>query len=845
MALSGQTRGSAFGAVVILTFGLAVGVNIAVLSLVSAIWLEPRPVRSPETVAVVYSAIGASSAGEMTDAMSYSNAERLRSIRDTGVAFELSGVGLMGDWRPQIRPATDGIPFTASAVSHDYFDVLGVPLLGSGFRPDDDAPPSDAIAIISRRLSRALFGDTGAVGRAIATTRGPLTVVGVVQSRFRGPRLGDHYDVWLPLGGLGRFADVARNPGITRLMPLTAFCRLPSPSALAATETRVRGVLGPHVSLAPLASTFGHRRSPRALASQRRLLSALLLVAGLIAIIGAGNLVVLFLFRVEDQSHALAIRLAMGASRAAVTKALLLPLLFVAGVGLVVAVGVAFLLTRAVATTALPTGLRVADALAGVHWRAFLAGGVIAAGAALPACAAALRRTWDIDISSVLARPDGDQSRRAVASHRAFLACHTLLATALLAIGLGATIAIHRAFADLAGFDAAHTAFVALQPRLAQYSTGHSDLDTARRADDFATLLAALRGLPGVTSAVVGAPLVGRTASPAPDLLVVADDHVHHVPAVVRSAGPGYLTTMGVRILEGRDIGALDRGRDVDVNALLRDPAMAARFQVSAGNAPPAPLGLAQRPVAVIDATLARTLWPGRSALGRRFSCGFLNIEYEVVGVSAPLPLLGTATSSTATVITLSSEQSLLSTPAVDIVLRTTRDASLALGTFRTLVTRTFTDPVRIEIYTGTDIIASRTARRRLVANLIEIFAAVAVALTVVGVVGLVGYLVALRRRECAIRSMLGAPVGSIRRMIIRRSLVPIVIGVIAAGPCSVAAAVVVNRLVGLFDSGVAFYYFGGALITVAAALLTAVAATAAQVLDIGHVGGSTGSIFS
>jgi hypothetical protein len=749
----------------------------------------------------------------------------------------------MGDWRPHVRRAVDETPFVATAVSHDYFAVLGVPLRGGGFRATDDSPPADAIAIISLPLSRALFGGVDALGRPIATTRGVLTVVGVVQSAFRGPRVGDHCDVWLPLGALGRFADLARHPGVTRLMPVTAFFRLPSARALGVTQTLVRAVIGRHGSLVPLAEAYGHTQSPGALVRQRNLLSAMLLVAGMIAVIGAGNLVSLFLCRVEDQHRSLAIRIALGASRLAVIRELLPGLLLLAGAGLVVALCVASVLTRVIATTELPTGVRVGDALSGLHWFALLAGAAVASVACMAACLAVLRRTFAIDIARALASPDRDPSRRTVASHRAFLAFHSCVATTLLVIGLAATIAIHSAFTDRAGFDTAHTAFVAVQPRLAQYSTALSDLDAAHRARDYARLLASLRGVADVTSAVVGPTLIESTDSLAPDLQVVADGHVHHVAAIFRAVGAGYLTTLGVPIIQGRDITAMDRGRDVDVNALLRDPAMAARFQVSAQGLPPAPLVLAQRPVAVIDETLARVLWPGRSALGQRFSCGFLNIEYEVIGVSAPLGLPTDAASPVATVVTLAPEGSLLSSPDVNVVLHTTHNASSSVGLLRRLTAATFPDPAHLQVYTGTDVMTVRTARRRLLAHLVAMFAVLAVALTAIGVVGLVDYVIEVRRRECLIRSMLGVPVGRIRLDIVRYSLAPIIVGIVAAWPCAASVGIVLHRLVGLVDSRATSYYIVGSLITAGVTSLTALAATASRVLDVGLAGGSTGAI--
>jgi hypothetical protein len=87
MAMPPRARGWVFPIVVILTFGFAVGANVSVVSLISALWLEPRAVRSPDTIAVLYSAVGASTAGEVTDAITYATATSLRSLPEIGVSF--------------------------------------------------------------------------------------------------------------------------------------------------------------------------------------------------------------------------------------------------------------------------------------------------------------------------------------------------------------------------------------------------------------------------------------------------------------------------------------------------------------------------------------------------------------------------------------------------------------------------------------------------------------------------------------------------------------------------------------------------------------------------------------
>jgi putative ABC transport system permease protein len=812
----------AFVGPAILSFALAVGSNTAIFSIVDALWFRPLHILNADSVVIAYQPVVNSSDGEVRDTVQRRSREALKNVRAmSDVAFEVSTNGLTGDWAPIVRLAADGPIVRTRAVSYNYFDVLGVRVRGRSFSPDDDQYGAAPVIVISERYWKAtLAADANAVGGTLRTTRGPLTIVGVVDTAFDGARIGDQIDLWMSLGCLSRFSDLAARREVEGLMPLTMLGRLRNGVSVWEAQAQVRSILGPDTRLRTLRDVAFPLRAEGDLRRQRTLFVILGGVAVLVLALGCANVAALFLARTAARSREFVVRLSLGCTAGLLMWSVLAEVAVLAAAGVAVGLFARWLMLESVAQLRLPSGVAIQSLGMSLHWHVCLLGGVVAFVTGAVAALMAVRQARLFET-----RGSGERVARASLTltrgpRYYLLAAHVSVSVVLiiLAAAYGATVI--RAFRTDTGFDMNETVFAGVRPKLTQYVDADSDLGQLTR--EYRVLLDRLGALPGVSESTYGPALLKATEEPPQPSRITTGDKSRQIVVAVRSAGPRYLTALGATFVAGRD---LDE----------RDDAHAANIPAAMGEA----FGKGQRgatalvrSAAVVDEALADRLWPGESPLGRQFSFGYLNLPYEVVGVIGSIRhgiVSGDVIPTLVTYRRLADETAL---SGLDVVLRgETPDALVRAA--RLVIYQVFPDPTVVDVRTAREVIAGRTSAHRLTATMVSWYAIVAAVLGVVGVVSVVRYMMACCRRELATRIALGATPSQLRRLVMFTGMKPVLVGT-SVGTC---CAVLVTNVAGLLTAefikpGLLIYCGTVAIFIVAGAVATGMASAGAGALS-------------
>src|ERR1700683_4434573 len=368
-----------FTATAIVTLALAIGANTALFSVVDAVLFRALPVHHPAELV----RIGESVTGELTasQSISWPLYEEYRDHSDD----IFSGVAAYSDHLhvTLAQNAGVGAPATAAVVTGNYFLLLGVhPCRGRLISDDDDRSDAGQVVVLSYRYWQQAFGASNAVLGATLRVNGfPYTVIGVAPRDFYGVGLNSIPDVWLPMASATRAEPVYRGqmempenpffgavgrmkPGVTmqqaqeRLSAVAAHmgagqAQKMSHSYAGNTETTT------WVNPFPLLT----HASDQAGTSWSRIAWLLLGVCALVLLIGATDLASLLLARAERRQQETAIRVALGASRGQILRALLVETLLLAGMGAAAGLVVAAWCVKLVeAAGSAQTGLPVATA---------------------------------------------------------------------------------------------------------------------------------------------------------------------------------------------------------------------------------------------------------------------------------------------------------------------------------------------------------------------------------------------------------------------------------------------------------------------------------------------------
>ena len=819
----GLRRNRGFTVAAIASVALAVGANAAIFSIVNALWLRPVPVSEPDRLVVVYKPV-TSAAGGVLDVHQASVRNGLEQLDAfASVTFELAATDRLGDWQPVVRLEGTGQELSTAAVAHDYFQTIGVPIRGRAFRADEDIAGIDPVGIISHAFWQSYFnGAPDAVGRRIPTARGAITVVGITPRDFASVRLGERADVWIPLGALGHFSDLAVGGRLDRIMPVTIYGRLRDDVSVAEAETQVRTVMGRRATLVRLDDVRFRMRALSDVAGHVSLVRVLWSAAALVLLLGCVNLAALLLARTESRRHEFAIRLCLGASAGELIRIVLAEAAVICVAGLALGLVARHWLIAGLAAFSLPSGLTVAD----IDPRLDLS--VLAFAAILTVIGSAIAVTGAVRLARRVARqpPTADSvstpAPQSLRARRSLLAAHVALSIALLGAAAALLVNVRHAMTVPLGFDRDRLLFAEVRPRISGEALPVSE-PGSRLPADYAELLERCEALPGVQAVAYGSPVFGGPSTSYAQGLQV-DGRREDVPLAVMRVGPGYLSAVGATFLEGRDLAPRDAKRAVSP----MDVVMARVESIRSGRRYEPP---GRVPVAVIDSTLAGRLWPATPAVGRHFLHEETGLRYQVAGVVAPI-IDRTSVESAPMIFEYQALEDDNGQGALQFVVRAEGAAEDVRAAVLDTIRHAFPDSLRIDVRSTDALVAEERTQEIMGARLFSWFGVAAGLLGLAGVYGLVAFTMLRQRRESGIRLVLGASAASVRRRAISETLIPVVIGALAGLGLSLALAEVVAAIVAGVVSLEPGAYVLAAASFVFAALFAAVAASRASGRD-------------
>ncbi|UCG58013.1 MAG: ABC transporter permease [Phycisphaerales bacterium] len=746
-------RDPRFAIVAVLTLGIGIGAITSIFSIMDALILQPLPQRGRGQL-VCFRSVGKQ--GQISPHVFSLTVAEIAKQEDLLSELCYFNVGWVMLWENE-----DFVEEARGArVSPNFTTFWNVaPLLGRGFLPDEGKPGQEPVVLLSHRFWQTNCGGRAdIVGEAIRFDRGLFTVVGVMPPHFRFPE--DDCDFWLPRVGfdhdLTRYGVAARlRPGVSRAR-VQAVLDTVLPSHFEAVPQRYRRSYGEAVDVAPLRSLFMGE-------AHDFLEKALVCVFGVIVfvlLIGCVNTANLLLSRTEARRREVAVRAALGAGRLRLARQFLTESSLLALFGGLTGVVLSWCLLH-IMVSSIPWYVpRLRPIELNLPMLAFtlsvslLVGLVVGSAPVLQACRGRLEQALREGVAGVGGSATGWFRSSLVVSEVAF-------AVALLvAAGLTVRSVVSMLHLD-PGFEPAGLLRVSLRLRT---SAQPDDWEMLARAGSIRECLA---GVSRVESVGVRLPELGLSG-------VTAEGRTHPTRVLTRGISvesQDTLRTMGARLLSGRFLSRSDA------------------YQGS--------------PVILVNEKLAGSLWPGQNAVGKKVSARKRDrtVVFEVVGVVSNIRtrlwgLWGAEASATmyrpyramewtddwATFIlsTRASPASLI--PAV-------RHELKARGLARNRVTFSI---IAQDLYDS-------TAVPRLFMSYVTGFATAGLVLAAIGIYGVISYSVARRTHEIGVRMALGAQRADVFKLVIKKGVILIVIGLVIG----VAAALALSRVLASLLYGV------------------------------------------
>ncbi|MEO8026118.1 MAG: ABC transporter permease [Bryobacteraceae bacterium] len=749
-ALRGLRRAPLFACVAILSLALGIGANTAIFSLIDQVVLRPLPVKNPDELVIVKSPgprVGHMSADEDGFVSSWSY-PMYKDLRDGSNVF----AGLAGHYGFLASMTWNGESRQASGelVTGNYFDLLGVgSALGRVLMASDDVTAGGhPVAVLSYAywISR-LGGDPSVLNQTTLVNGHRMTIVGVAQRGFFGIQVGYQPDVFVPMAMKPQMMPVWNRLDLRNDHWLHLIGRLPprmtreraaaglqpyfaSVIRLEAEELNLAGPLRQRYLARTVQLESGARGRGLLRAEAGPMLYALMAMVGLVLLIACGNVANLLLARAAARQKEVAVRLAVGASRGQLIRQLLVESLLLGLLG-----GVAGLFAASWTLEGMLYLLRgrdgaVLSASLDARELAFHFTLAIAVGL-LFGLAPALQGTRP-DIAPVLKDAGGSlMGAGGQARLRKVLVAGQIALTLLLLMGAGlfAKSLLRLQSVEL-GVRASGVAQFSIAPMLSGYQ--------APQARDFVEgLRAELAGVAGVRAAAFGRiPLFGGsddTMGVRIEGYTPPDDR--GVTFSADYVSTGYFSTMGVPLVAGRE------------------------FLHSDSEASPK--------VCVINETAVRKYFEGRDPIGRHLfqGRGATQNTYEIIGIVKDSRRRNVRTEP-GPYMFLPNAQVETMGPATFYV-RTAQDPASALPSLRAAVRRLNSNVAVYDERTLVDQVSQNLGSDRLLAALTGALGAVAVLLAVLGIYGLLSFLVAMRTREIGLRMALGAGASEVRRLVL------------------------------------------------------------------------------
>jgi predicted permease len=766
-----MVRNPGFTAIATLSLALGIGANSAIFSLADALLLRPLAIRQPDAVMVVSTDPGRET--EAFGSMGGVSYPDYRDFRDKSRSFD----GMAADSLARVslaKSANDSAHLRgAMMVSDNFFTVLGVePVLGRGFLPEEGAVSGQIpVAVLSYDFWRTDFSsDPSILGRSIRINGIDFNIVGVAPERFIGvdqyvrPHLYVLAAMEQPLNASAQNPLEDRSnhefdvkgrlkPGITREQAQAELATIWKGLESAHTVTdrqrvpRVRTELQGRVA----------QDTPDAY-----LVSLLMALVAVVLIIACANVANLLLGRARGRSREIAIRLALGVSRARLVRQLLTESMLLALLGAVVGLVFAAAGIRFLQTIRIPTDLPISISPQ-LDQRVLVFSLVCALVSAIVFGLAPALQSSKPDLVPALKSAESGQpalrrltGRNALVIGQVAMSMILLIATGMLLDGF------RHALVLAPGFRLDHLLTMQFDTSLVRYTPQQSH-------DFYRTLIEKARTLPGVRAVTVASTI---PMSPGQDMENISPEG--HQFAKGQSStqimssvvDENYFDVMQTPVIRGRAFTPSDKED--------------------------APL------VAIVNEQFAKTYWPGQDPIGKRLHTGSKKDQWiQVVGLTNTGKYIFAGEPPTSFIYLPFAQN-----PRKSMYLLTNSygDPAMLTAPLRELARSLDPDQPVFNVRTMEDFYQVRTISvMRIVAEIVGAMGGVGLTLALIGLYGLIAYSVARRTREIGVRMAIGARRSDVVKMVLRQGMKLSLAGILIGGAISVAVAKLLTvGLVGL-----------------------------------------------
>jgi predicted permease len=723
-----------FSCITVVTLALGISVNVAIFSIVDGVVLRPLPYPSPERLVSIW---------EARDDVRMSVAPG--NLADYQRAKSFDGIAGLAARTRNLTATDQPETLQTEEVTDNYFSVVGIaPALGRSFKPGDVRPESAKVVVISDGLWRRRFNaDPDVLGRLIDLDGERYEIVGVMPASFRSVfdvLAAERRTAWLPAVYPPELVANRADHQI-RLVG-----RLAPQASLESARAELAGISRGLADAYPKTNT-GVRTDMQLLREDvvrnvRTSLVVLLMMVGLILTIACVNVANLFLARGVGRRREIAVRFALGASRARVVTSLVTESLMLAVIASIVGMLLAAAIHN-VLIAAAPPGTPRLDAVA-MDRRVLAYTGLVGL---ITGLLFGVIPAWQAGHSApvdALAGGGRVVAAAIVMRWRNALMCAQVALSSILLVGAGLMVRSLVRLNDVSlGFDATRVVAMRIALPEKRYPTPGARFQFFRELEERVSVL------PGVEAAgfANNLPLRGGWGSGF-SIVGTTQRSDDVLEADFQAVSPGYFRTLGITLAEGRTISPDDRTNS--------------------------------RPVAVVSRLFERRFLGGQSALGREIQRNPTAPAITIVGIVEDVRRDGRASELQPQVYLPAAQIALYPVRLSDLAVRARGNPTDLVPAVRSAVWSLDPEQPVSNVRTLDELLLAGSASRRFQALLFSLFAVLALVLASVGTYGVVSYVVTQRTPEIGLRLALGANGWNIARWLLGRTLIIVATGALA-----------------------------------------------------------------